>query len=305
MRPARRIAAAAARAIGLIAGIAVLIFVLVRAIPGDVVDVLGAEGGLTEAMKAEMRAEMGLSASWAEQFLAWAGRALEGDLGHSLRFNRPVIDLILHALPVTLTLAAWSFAAGLTLGVGVAAAAAVWPRSPVAGLVDALNVWSIAMPTFCVGIAGIFVFVLWLGWMPLLGNMVLPVAIIGIDVAGQIVKPLHEDIRETGTALFVRTARAKGLSRARVVLRHVLPNSLTVALALSGVVLGGLVGGTITMEVLFGLPGIGKLALDAVLGRDYPLIQGVVVLIAGGVVLVNFLTDAAARLVDPRLRGTT
>ncbi len=296
------IAASALRALLLVLGITVLIFVLVRVVPGDVVDLLGIEGGLTEEAKQQMRQELGLDRSQAEQLLIWLGRVAQGELGLSIRFQRPVADLIVRALPTTLTLAFWSFVIGLTLAIGVAVAAVIWPRSPLPALVNAINVWSIAMPTFCAGILAILVFVLWLDWMPLLGNMVLPCVIIGIDVAGQIVKPLHEDLKETATAQFVRTAHAKGLGRAAIVWRHILPNSLSVVIALSGLVLTGLVGGTITMEVLFGLPGIGKLALDSVLGRDYPTIQAVAVLLAASVVAINAVTGIVARLLDPKLR---
>lgn len=296
------IGGSALRALLLVLGITVLIFVLVRVVPGDVVDLLGIEGGLTEEAKQQMRQELGLDRSQAEQLLIWLGRVAQGELGLSIRFQRPVADLIVRALPTTLTLAFWSFVIGLTLAIGVAVAAVIWPRSPLPALVNAINVWSIAMPTFCAGILAILVFVLWLDWMPLLGNMILPCVIIGIDVAGQIVKPLHEDLKETATAQFVRTAHAKGLGRAAIVWRHILPNSLSVVIALSGLVLTGLVGGTITMEVLFGLPGIGKLALDSVLGRDYPTIQAVAVLLAASVVAINAVTGIVARLLDPKLR---
>lgn len=290
-----------ARALGLILGIAVLVFLLVRVIPGDVVDVMNREGGLTEAQAAEIRAELGLAASLPAQFLAWTGQALQGDLGLSLRFRRPVADLILHALPVTLWLTAMSFAVGLVLGVGAALAAILRPV-PSAGLVHGLNLWSIAVPTFCAGLGAILVFVLWLGWLPLLGNYWLPTLIVGVDIAGQLAKPLHEDLKESLSANFIRTARAKGVHPVWIVWRHLLPNALTVVLALSGVILAGLIGGTLTMEVLFGLSGIGKLALDSVLGRDYPLIQAVVVVLASAVVLINALTEATARWLDPRLR---
>jgi peptide/nickel transport system permease protein len=289
-----------AKALALIIGITVLVFMLVRVIPGDVVDLLAVEGGLTEEMKSEMRRELGLSDSWSEQLAIWVARALQGDLGLSLLFQRSIADLILHALPVTLELAFWSFLVGFLLGSGSAVGAFLRPGSIFSWLVNALNVWSIAVPTFCAGIGCILLFIIWLEWMPLLGNMVLPVIIIGVDVAGQIAKPLHEDLKETSTATFVRTAYAKGLTRARVILFHILPNSLSVVLALSGVILAGLVGGTITMEVLFGLPGIAKLALDSVLGRDYPLVQAVILFMALAVVIVNYLMDGVAILIDPR-----
>lgn len=283
-------------------GIAVITFFLIRAIPGDVVDVYAIQADLTYQQQAAMRAELGLTATWLEQFVTWSGMALSGDLGVSARFGRPVVEMIGTALWPTLKLAGASFAIGLVLGIGVALLAALWPRSPFAWLVDALNIWSIAMPTFSVGIAAVIVFALWLGWMPAIGTMVAPAIILGIDTAGTLVKMLHEDLKEMESALWVRTARAKGLARARIVLAHLLPNAAAVVLAMTGIVLAGLVGGAITMEVVFGLPGIGSLTLQAMKGRDYPLIQGIILLLALGVVAANFVTDTLQRLLDPRQR---
>lgn len=286
----------------LIAAITVAVFLLVRVVPGDVVDVLAAEGALDADAVAEMRREMGLDLGWHEQFRIWLTRAAEGDLGLSLRFETPVVDMIGLALPHTLALAAAALAIGLALGIAIALAAALWPRSAAGWLLEIVNLWSIAIPTFCVGVAAILIFSVWLGWLPALGQTLMPALIIGIDIAGQIVKPLHEELKETMTAAHVRTARAKGLGPARVLLRHVLPGSLAVVVALGGIILAGLVGGTITVEVLFGLPGIGTLALDAIQGRDYPLVQAVILVLAVSVVLVNGLTELVQRLIDPRPR---
>lgn len=298
----RSMATLLVRQLLLIAAITVAVFLLVRVVPGDVVDVLAAEGALDADAAAEMRREMGLDLGWHEQFRIWLTRAAEGDLGLSLRFETPVVDMIGLALPHTLALAAAALAIGLALGIAIALAAALWPRSAAGWLLEIVNLWSIAIPTFCVGVAAILVFSVWLGWLPALGQTLMPALIIGIDIAGQIVKPLHEELKETMTAAHVRTARAKGLGPARVLLRHVLPGSLAVVVALGGIILAGLVGGTITVEVLFGLPGIGTLALDAIQGRDYPLVQAVILVLAVSVVLVNGLTELVQRLIDPRPR---
>jgi peptide/nickel transport system permease protein len=278
------------------------VFLLIRVVPGDVVDSMALEGSLDDEAIAALRAEMGLDADIATQFRLWAGRALSGDLGLSLRFERPVTELILAALPTTLTLAALALLAGLALGIALPAAAVLWPRSLLPAAVEALNLWSIALPTFCVGLAGILLFSVWLGWLPVIGQMLLPVLILGFDNAGQIAKPLHEDLKEAATAAHIRTARAKGLSPARIVLRHLLPNAMSSAIALAGLILAGMIGGTLTMEVLFGLPGLGTLAYQAITGRDYPVIQAVVLVFATGIAVVNVLADQMQRLLDPRLR---
>jgi peptide/nickel transport system permease protein len=290
------------RMLGLAFGITIVVFFLIRVIPGDVVDLKAVEGGLNEKDQAELRREMGLDKPMMHQFWIWVKSQFKGDLGISLRYVRPVKDLILHALPTTLRLAFYSLSLGLMLGVGVAVGATLFPQSFLVWLVNLINIWSIALPTFCLGVVGILIFSIGLGWMPTIGNMLLPTIIIGIDVAGQIVKPLHEDLKESATSNFVRTARAKGLHPVRIVLFHILPNSLTVVLALAGIILAGLVNGSITMEVLFGLPGMGTLALSAIKGRDYPVVQTVVLYLALSVVFANFITDTLQRLVDPRLR---
>jgi peptide/nickel transport system permease protein len=286
----------------LLAGIAIAVFLLIRIVPGDVVDSMALEGSLDDDAIAALRAELGLDAGTLTQFRIWVSRALIGDFGNSLRFDRPASELILAALPTTLGLAALALAAGLVLGIVMAAAAALWPGSALPSLVEILNLWSIALPTFCVGLAAILVFSVWLGWLPVIGQWLSPVLILAVDIAGQVAKPLHEDLKEAATASHIRTARAKGLSPARIVLRHLLPNALTTVVALGGLILAGLIGGALTMEVLFGLPGLGTLAYQAISGRDYPVIQAVVLVFAVGVVMVNWATDAIQRSLDPRLR---
>jgi peptide/nickel transport system permease protein len=290
------------RQAALICGIVVAVFFLIRIVPGDVVDVLALEGDLAETEIAAIRAELGLDLPVHAQFERSLARAAAGDLGMSLRFDRPVADMIGFAIPATLALAAKSLAIGIVLGVTLAALAAIWPRSPFAWLVEAVNIWSIAIPTFCVGLGAILVFAVWLGWMSVLGNTLVPALVIGIDIAGQIVKPLHEELKEIAAAPFVRAARARGESPARIVLARLLPNAAPVAIALSGLILAGLIGGTLTMEVLFGLPGLGTLALQAIQGRDYPVVQAVILLFAVAIVAVNAATDLCQRALDPRLR---
>lgn len=292
------------RGIGLIVGITAIVFFLVRMIPGDAVDVAAIQGDLTYQQQAVLREELGLTVDWWSQFWLWVGNALQGDFGNSLRFHHPVADMILNALPTTLTLGFLALAIGLVLGIGTATLAMLFPRSPFVWLVNAINIWSIAVPTFSIGVAALIVLAIWLGWIPALGNLLVPAAILGLDVAGQLVKMLHEDLKDSSLAHYVRTARAKGLHPARIVLRHILPNSLSVVLAIGGIVMAGIVGGAITMEVVFGLNGIGSLVLQSMKGRDYPVIQAVIVLLALSVVMVNIVTDALQRLFDPRLRGS-
>lgn len=289
------------RQAAIVAAIILGVFLLVRVIPGDVVDVLALQGDLDDESQEALRRDLGLDAGWPTQLWIWLQAALRGDLGQSLRFGQPVTDMVLAAVPQTLWFATTSLACGLALGIGLAIAAVVWPRSLAAAAVEVVNLWSIAVPTFCVGLAVILIFAIWLRWMPVLGAAVAPVVILAIDNAGQIVKPLYEDLRESSSSAHVRTALAKGLPRWRIVVFHMLPGALSIAIAMSGIIFAGMIGGTLTMEALFGLPGIGRLALDSVRGRDYPLIQAVILVIALGIVAANLLADLLQRLVDPRV----
>jgi peptide/nickel transport system permease protein len=286
----------------LFAGIAIMIFFLVRIVPGDVVELLAMEGGMTEPMKQHLRQELGLNQNVFVQFTIWLQGMIHLDFGNSLRFHRPVLELFLYSLPVTLRFAAISSCVGILLGITVAAVAIIWRNKLGGFLVEALNIWSIAVPTFCAGFIGIYLMVLRLHWMPLTGNLILPVWVLGVDIAGQVAKPFYEEMKETLSARFITIARSKGLSHYQIVIRHVIPNSLTVLLALSGLIVAGALGGSITMEVLFNMPGLGKLAFDAVSGRDYPVVQVLALFIASVVLCLNFLTDIVAMLIDPRLR---
>ncbi len=284
-----------------IAVIAFTLFLLVRAAPGDITDYYAARGDYDAAALAALRVDLGLDQSLAVQFQRWLAHAAQGDLGESMRYGSPVSAMLAEAVPHTLRLAALSLAFGLSVGVGLAIAALACPRLKLGAVVEGLNVWSIAVPSFCTGVLGILVFSIWLGWLPIRGQMLLPVVILGLDIAGQIGKPLYEELKETTRAGFVRTARAKGLSAWRITWRHILPNCLSQVIALSGVILGGLVGGALTMEALFAHPGLGGLTLEAIRSRDYPVIQVAVLALAAFVVVVNLAAVALQRWADPRL----
>lgn len=281
--------------------IVALTFFLCRVMPGDVVDVLGLEGGLTADQQVEMRRALGLDQPLLSQFVTWVSHALHGDFGRSLRFDQPVSDMLANALPVTLRFAFLSFAFGVGLALLLAIAATAFRSRWLDGLIDGINIWSIAVPTFCAGFAAILIFSIWLGWLPVIGGLLMPVIIIGLDNAGQIVKSLREELKEAVMLPHVRTARAKGLSPWRIAIAHVLPAAAPIMLALSGLALGGLVAGSLTMEVLFALPGIGSLTLNAIHGRDYPIILAAVTVIAVALVLINTVIDILHRLIDPRL----
>ena len=264
--------------------IVALTFLFCRTIPGDAVDVLGLEGGLTAEQAAAIRQALKLD-----------------DLGQSLRFGRSVSDMLLNAIPVTLQLAGWAFVLGLFLALGLSLWAAARQSAFADSLVEGLNAWSIAMPTFCAGVIFILLFCIELHWLPVIGSFILPAVIMGLDSGGTIVKPLREELKESAALPYVRTAKAKGLAPLRIAVFHILPNAAGILLSLSGLVAGSLVAGTLTMEILFGLPGIGSLALNAIQGRDTPVVLAAVSFIAVSLVLINTAVDALHKLFDPRM----
>jgi len=248
-----------------------------------------------------MRESLGLDRGWWTQFTAWLGMVLGGDFGDSLRYGTPILNLLRVAMAPTLILGASALAIGLTLGIGLPVLACVFPKSIFVALVQFITLWSIVVPTFSIGILSVIVFAVWLDWIPAIGNIIVPAIILGMDTAGTLAKVLHEDMVDTERAAFVRTARAKGLSRWRIVLRHILPNALTVVVALFGILLAGALTGAITTEVVFGLPGLGTLTLQAIQGRDYPVVQAVVIWLGLTVVVANLISDLVQRALDPRI----
>jgi len=291
------------RSLGIALGIVVFTFFVIRMIPGDVVDVRGLEGSLTYSQQSAMREDLGLNKAWLQQFLDWSGMILSGDLGQSARYSIPIVDLLATVLPSTILLGTTALAIGLVLGIALPTLACLYPRSVFVTLVEAITIWSITVPTFSIGITCLIVFAVWLQWIPAIGNFVVPALILAVDTAGTLAKGLYEDMKETQRAEFIRAARAKGLSRTGIVLRHVLPNALTVTIALIGLMLAGVFTGAITMEVVFGLAGLGTMTLQAIQGRDYAVVQAIIIWLGFAVILANLVTDIVRKLVDPRLRN--
>jgi peptide/nickel transport system permease protein len=148
----------------------------------------------------------------------------------------------------------------------------------------------------------LIIFAVWLDWIPAIGNFLVPAMILGMDAAGSITKALYEDMREAETAEYVRAAQARGVSRTTIVLRHILPNAFTVTIAIIGLMLAGIFTGAITMEVVFGLPGLGTLTLQAIRGRDYAVVQAIIIWLGVTVIFANFVADLVRKFINPRLR---
>jgi peptide/nickel transport system permease protein len=293
--------------------ISLVTFVVVQVVPGDPAQLILGTEAPPEAL-ADLRAQLGLDRPLPLQYLSWLSGVLRGDLGVSLRHGRPVAALIAERLPVTLSLATLSLALAVILAVPLGVLAAVRQHSALDYGVLVLAQAGLALPSFWIGILLILLFALSLRWLPsggyvpwgesplrTLRNLAMPVLALGLPVAGVLARLVRASMLEELARDHIRTARAKGLSEEQVIVRHVLRNALIPTVTLLGLQLGFLLGGSIVIEQVFALPGVGRLVLFAINNRDLPLIQGLVLLIAALVVSINFLVDMAYTWLDPRI----
>lgn len=293
--------------------ISVVTFAVVQVVPGDPAQlILGTEAPL-EAL-ADLRAQLGLDRPPLQQYLSWLSGVLRGDLGVSLRHGRPVATLIAERLPVTLSLATMSLALAVLLALPLGVLAAVRQHSALDYGVLVFAQAGLALPSFWIGILLILLFALRCRWLPsggyvpwgespleALRSLAMPILALGLPVAGVLARLVRASMLEELSRDHIRTARAKGLSETQIVVRHILRNALIPTVTLLGLQLGFLLGGSIVIEQVFALPGVGRLLLFAINNRDLPLIQGLVLFIAALVVTINFLVDMAYTWLDPRI----
>jgi peptide/nickel transport system permease protein len=290
------------------------VFALLHLTPGDPIDAMMAESADPTA-KASLRAELGLDRPLGVQYLAWMGRLLRGDLGRSIRNGEPVLENVGRRLRPSLQLALLAMAISLLIAFPVGVVAAVRHNTAVDRASTAFALFGICMPNFLLALLLIFLFGVTLRWLPISGyvdpaeelmdglrSLVLPALTLGLALAAVVTRTLRSSMLEALTEDYVRTARAKGLSEWRVMRGHVLRNALIPVVTVLGLQLGTLIGGAVITEYVFALPGVGRLVVDAVFARDYPLVQGVVLLIALGFIASNLLVDLLYGVIDPRLR---
>ncbi len=288
-------------------GVSVAVFFMLRAVPGDPVTVMLAENS-SPGEAQQLRHELGLDRPVYVQYFRYMDRIAHGDLGRSIRLQLPVTTLIMQRLPSTLELAFASLALASLVGIiaGVVAAASRGRLPDHLVMVGALL--GVSIPSFWLALMLILFFGLKLGVLPIAGNdegikslvlpaitlAAIPVAIISRLTRSSLLEVLRED--------YIRTARAKGLSRRKVLRRHALRNGLIPLVTVIGIQFGTLLGGAIIVETVFAWPGVGRLLIDAVTARDFPLVQGIILFIATGFVLVNVLVDLTYAFIDPRVR---
>jgi ABC-type dipeptide/oligopeptide/nickel transport system permease component len=286
--------------------VTVVVFSMVRLLPGDPAETIAGLHATQESV-AGLRQELGLDRPLLVQYGHFLGGLLRLDLGRSTMSRAPVLDELRPRLPVSLTLAVLSMGVAVTVGVLLGVLAALRRRSWVDYLAMSVSVAGLSTPTFVLGLILILVLSVQWRFLPATGaatwwHYILPAITLGLPAAAVVARMARSSLLEVLRQDFVRTAWAKGLSRPSVVYRHALKNALIPVITISGLQFGQLMGGAVVVESVFGLPGLGKLLVDRVLGRDYPVIQGVVLVAACGFVLTNLVVDLVYSLVDPRVR---
>lgn len=288
-------------------GVAVITFVLLYALPADPAVLLAGRNATPQTV-ANIRHQLGLDLPLPLQFWNYLTGLLQGDLGRSFNQKTAVAPLILARLPATLTLMAAGIAIEVVVGLTLGVIAAVRRDGPVDRLVMTLSFVGVSTPQFLVGLLLLYVFAVTLGWFPMSGygtpaHLVLPALTLGILGAGWYARIVRSAMIDVLAQDYVRTAHAKGVPAWRVVLRHALPNALLPVIAMIGIDIGQFMGGTVVVEAVFGWPGIGQLAWQAIQQVDIPIIMGVTLVSALAIVLGNLLADLIAPFIDPRIRA--
>jgi ABC-type dipeptide/oligopeptide/nickel transport system permease component len=287
-------------------GVVLLTFLLVHAVPGDPVEVMLGESA-SSADRMQLRADLGLNQPIYMQFSVYLNKLVHGDLGVSIHSKKPIIDLLAERLPATakLALLALSFAIFIGLPLGIIAALKVnqWPDK----LANLLSLSISAMPHFWMGPMLMMVFALWLGLLPVSGMesaaaIILPALTLGFGLAAILTRMTRASMLEVLHEDFIRTARAKGLTERAVILRHALRAALLPIVTVLGLQLGSLLAGTVITETVFSWDGVGRLLVESIEKRDYPVTQACVLLVALLYVAVNLATDIIYTKIDPRVR---
>lgn len=295
--------------------LSLIIFSLQHMLPGDPALVLAGENP-DEATLAAIRSQYHLDQPIVVQYLYWVKGVLTGDLGESMRHNRPVLALILLKLPVTLQLAVMGIIVALVLGIAGGVISALRQNTPVDYAANIVSLAGISVPNFWLGIMLILFFSVHLNWLPASGfvspwedwrmnlaTTVMPAFVLGTAIAGVIMRHTRSAMLQALESDYVRTARAKGLSEWVVVFKHAMRNALTPIITLGALEFGALLSGAVLTEQIFTIPGFGKLIVDAVFTRDYPVVQGVVLVTSLFYITLNLLADIGYILVNPRLRS--
>lgn len=286
-------------------GVSFIVFLIVRLLPGDPARVVAGLLASAEDV-ARIRTQLGLERPFHVQYGIFLGRAVQGDLGRSARTSEPVIQEVLARFPATLKLALLSTVLSTCLGVFGGVLAATRPYSRVDYLISFATLFGISMPVYWLGLILIIVFAVQLNWLPAagaeeFGSVLLPALTLASFSVALVTRMTRSSMLEVLGQDYVRTARAKGVREWRVVYGHALRNALVPIITAVGLQFGSLLGGAVLTETVFGWPGIGQLLVDAIFARDYPMVQGIVLIFSGLFIVTNFLVDMSYVIIDPRI----
>jgi peptide/nickel transport system permease protein len=307
----------------LLVGVSIVVFAMVRILPGDVATLMvagGQDGGAiarNEETIQAIRRSLNLDQPLHVQYALWLGQVARGDLGQSYWTKRPIVEEIGRALPITIELAVLSVLIAVLVGLPLGVLSAVRQDTGLDYTGRLFSIGALSLPDFWIGTMLVLFPLLWFGWIPTIRytpllvdpwaniqQMIFPALALGVHNSGPIMRITRSSMLEVLRQDYVRTAWAKGLREAQVVWGHALKNASIPVLSLIGLRLGRLLGGTVVLEQIFVLPGLGLLVLGAITERDYPLLQGVVILFAGIFLVVNLIVDLLYAWLDPRIRFT-
>lgn len=284
-----------------------VVFGAIRLAPGDPVLLMLQGTPISDAAIDAARIKLGVDRPLTVQYVSFLGNALRGDFGDSFRSHQPVTSLIAAEFPFTLQLAVGGFVVGVLMGGILGIIAGIKPNGWTDTICMTLALAGLSLPSFWIGMILIQVFATELGWLPVLGTgfdaLILPSITLGLFIAGGLARLIRNSIIEVMAQDYIRTAYAKGLTVTRVIAKHAMRNALIPPLTLLGIQFALLIGGAVVTETVFARPGIGRLLVQAVLEKDFPVVQGVVVLTTAAYVLINLAIDIAYSIIDPRVEA--
>ncbi len=294
--------------------VATVSFVLIRLAPGDPASVIAGPYATADDI-GRLQQALGLDQSLAVQLVKWYGRLARGDLGDSIFLRRPVIEAIRERLEPTLLLTAWAMLVAIVVGIPVGVVSASHHNSLLDQSFMALALVGLSVPNFLLGLLMILCFGVWLGWLPVAGyvalegglwlnlrSLIMPALALGLVQSALIARITRSSMLDVLREQYILAGRSKGLSERAVIYKHALKNAIIPTLTVIGITFALLIGGAVVIETVFNIPGLGRLIISAVLRRDYPVVQGVVLLIAVTYTAINLLVDLAYLAIDPRIR---
>ena len=292
--------------ISVIFGVLLLTFMLIHLVPGDPVEVMLGESA-SVADRDALRVDLGLNQPLFSQFGSYLNKLAHGDFGQSIHAKTPIIDMLKTRYPATLKLAFLSLLIGLSIGVPLGVYAALKAGHWQDMMVTIVSVRFSAMPAFWLGPILMLIFAVWLGWLPVSGmesrtSIILPAITLGLGLSAILTRMTRTSLLEVLNDDYIRTARAKGLSEKTVIIRHALRAALLPIITIVGLQMGSLLAGTVITEAVFSWDGIGRLLVESIEKRDYPVTQACVLVVALSYVLVNLVTDVLSRFADPRVK---